>query len=126
MATKSKRACRQPGCRALTDDGWCEAHRPAKRKSRPWRTTVTSAHKRGYGAVWRRLRIMVLARDPVCVVCRRVPAIQADHIVPKASGGADVLANLRGLCRRCHDRKTAADAREARIRAISETIKTPW
>lgn len=39
---------------------------------------------------------------------------QVDHVVPRFQGGSDDLANLRVLCKRHHDRKTAAEAAEAK------------
>ena len=44
-----------------------------------------------------------------CQECRRVVAgreAHVDHIIPKASGGSDLMDNLRTLCRSCHSRKT--------------------
>lgn len=58
----------------------------------------------GYGRRWRRLRLMVLARDPICMICHERPSTDADHIVAKARGGSDELSNLQGLCGWCHDR----------------------
>jgi 5-methylcytosine-specific restriction protein A len=60
--------------------------------------------RRFYGTrAWRRLSAECLARDPVCTApgCREKSLI-ADHIVPRAQGGADTLANTRGLCASCH------------------------
>lgn len=56
---------------------------------------------------WRRLRAAVLARDPICRTpgCGR-PSQHADHIVPRSRGGADNMANLRGLCASCHSTVT--------------------
>ena len=57
---------------------------------------------------WKRLRAVVLARDPYCRTpgCTR-RSTHADHIVPRSQGGRDILANLRGLCASCHNRRTA-------------------
>lgn len=71
-----------------------------------------SAHKRGYGAAWARLRLSVLADEPLCRHCaavgRVVQATDVDHIVPRARGGTDDKANLQPLCHACHSRKTYA------------------
>lgn len=55
---------------------------------------------------WRRLRAAVLERQPVCQTpgCRK-PSVAVDHIVPRSRGGADTLANLRGLCIQCHNQR---------------------
>lgn len=61
---------------------------------------------------------MVLARDPLCVMCVSEakgqlagvePATEADHIVPLRRGGTNELSNLQGLCHRHHSRKTATE-----------------
>ena len=54
---------------------------------------------------WSALRAACLARDGYrCVLCG-APATDADHIVPRAQGGPDELANLRALCHPCHLRR---------------------
>lgn len=74
---------------------------PFRRLDRP------TAHGRGYGKRWQKLRRMILNRDPVCTDCWRNPSTIADHIIPKRDGGPDALENLQGLCQTCHNRKTA-------------------
>lgn len=108
MPNRPKTPCRQPGCPALVDKpGYCPKHKRAEYKrcdaGRP------SAAKRGYSRNWRCLRLMVLRRQPICATegCDR-PAEHVDHIVPLWRGGTNELSNLRGLCRFCHARKTAA------------------
>lgn len=62
-------------------------------------------------ARWKRLRKMVLARDPLCVEClkqgRTEASTHADHIVALSQGGTNRMENLQGLCASCHNRKTA-------------------
>ncbi len=70
-----------------------------------------NSHKRGYtSSRWRKLRTMVLNRDPICSMpsCDN-PATDADHVVPRSLGGRDCLDNLQGLCHTCHSRKTAVE-----------------
>lgn len=46
-----------------------------------------------------------------CLKENRVsPANAVDHIVAKARGGSDDLANLQAICRACHLDKTLTDA----------------
>ena len=61
---------------------------------------------------WKRLRERFLAANPVCALCDW-PANQLDHIDPHGGDWAKFLdiANLQGLCRDCHSRKTAAERR---------------
>jgi len=57
-----------------------------------------------YGTqAWRRLAAECIARQPVCATpgCGEASR-HADHITPRAQGGADALGNLRALCIRCH------------------------
>ncbi len=65
---------------------------------------------RGYGARWRKLRRLVLARDPICRApgCNQA-STEADHIKPRREGGSDGLDNLQGLCKPCHSSKTAIE-----------------
>jgi 5-methylcytosine-specific restriction protein A len=69
----------------------------------------TSSNPRYYdNARWRRLRLLVLDRDPLCVLCLRsgieTPSTVADHIQPH-NGNYDLMwsmDNLQGLCESCH------------------------
>ena len=74
-------------------------------------TAWANSHSHGFPPAARRA---ILQRDPVCP-CGR-PSTQADHIVPVAEGGSDDESNGQGLCRSCHDTKTAAEAARARAR----------
>lgn len=73
-----------------------------------------SATAQGYGTEHReRFRTGVLARDPVCVVCKAAPSEHADHW-PRSKRELRELgwdehhpAYGRGLCQRCHSRETA-------------------
>lgn len=61
------------------------------------------------------LRPMILARDPVCTICKRVWSTVVDHIKPFRSFPTEQAqwdaftdaSNLRGICKSCHDTKTA-------------------
>lgn len=56
----------------------------------------------GSSRAWRRLRAAVLAEEPVCGICGVAPSTTVDHIVPRAHGGDDRRANLRGACAPCN------------------------
>jgi 5-methylcytosine-specific restriction protein A len=63
---------------------------------------------------WRKLRLMILQRDPICKECEKknifVSSVVVDHILPINKGGAKYNAdNLQGLCTTCHNRKSARD-----------------
>lgn len=57
------------------------------------------------------LRRVVLARDPICKICNRYPSTIADHIKPHRGVRSMFcdLDNLQGLCKPCHDTKTARE-----------------
>ena len=76
-----------------------------------------SAARRGYGSRWRRARAAYLARHPLCASCqaqgRVEPATVVDHVTPHW-GDARLFwdeSNWQGLCKRCHDAKTAHEGR---------------
>lgn len=58
-------------------------------------------------ATWKALRAAVLKRDPMCKTpgCGR-KSIAVDHIIERRRGGADSMANLRGLCAQCHNQRS--------------------
>lgn len=109
MPTRARRPCSEQGCAALVDAGrFCAAHQPAVKRI----DDRATAHERGYGAAWRRLRVMYLRRNPVCVdpfgVHHNaiVVATDVDHIIPKRAAGRDAFDNFQALCHACHSRKT--------------------
>jgi 5-methylcytosine-specific restriction protein A len=57
-----------------------------------------------------------LFRDsPLCALCEKRGivrvAVERDHIVPLHKGGADTAENTQGLCKECHQIKTAYERR---------------
>lgn len=72
-----------------------------------------SAARRGYGPVWRRVRLAHLRREPLCRFCSEfgvtTPATEVDHIVALADGGTHAASNLRSACHSCHSARTARD-----------------
>jgi 5-methylcytosine-specific restriction protein A len=67
-----------------------------------------SPNKRGYGSRWKRLRLMMLRRFPICRRCPQASS-EVDHIVPLSKGGTDAMDNLQTLCHKCHSRKTVVE-----------------
>jgi 5-methylcytosine-specific restriction protein A len=96
----------KPGALLATARGWAASRRGSR-------------HERGYGSAWVQLRARVLAREPLCRICRAagraVIAATVDHIVPKHLGGTDDESNLQPLCWPCHRAKTAREGRRARV-----------
>ncbi|MGW6913723.1 holin [Kitasatospora sp. NPDC054939] len=100
--------CTVPGCPELTDGGRCPTHRAEADRARGTTT------QRGYGQRHRtRFRPAVLARDPVCVLCRAKPSQHADHHplsrreLVERGHDPDDPKHGRGLCHSCHSRETA-------------------
>lgn len=71
-----------------------------------------SGAARGYDAAWRRLRLRILAEEPLCRFCslagRTVAAVEVDHVEPIAEAPHLRLepTNLRPLCTPCHSART--------------------
>lgn len=113
------RVCPVAGCPTITTGGRCDTH---QRDADLARGTAT---QRGYTSRGhQRFRRTVLRRDPACV-CTDMnhghPALcgarstVADHWprsrrqLVDAGANPDDPAHGRGLCKPCHDRRTAAD-----------------
>jgi 5-methylcytosine-specific restriction enzyme A len=74
------------------------------------RSTASKERGRFYSTVrWKRLRAVILKRDVECQICHQRPAVHVDH--KDNNYRNNDLANLWGLCRQCHCRKTLADMR---------------
>lgn len=72
----------------------------------------------GYDGRWRKLRNRRLDADPLCRHCTErglvTPAVEVDHIKPKALGGEDTWDNTQSLCKPCHQDKTRQDIKRIR------------
>ena len=74
-----------------------------------------SPSKRGYNSRWNKARKAYLAVNPLCKRCseseRVTSATIVDHIIPH-KGDQELFwdrSNWQGLCKQCHDRKTATE-----------------
>ena len=116
MPYAPRKPCCQPGCAALVrvSERYCTAHRRAARTQVDERRG--SSAERGYGRTWRRVRLMVLADEPLCRMCkadgRLTAASEVDHI--DGDSRNNQRGNLRPLCKPCHSRRTARDQGFAR------------
>lgn len=81
--------------------------RPAIARTRPKQTTT----ERGYGWQWQKLRLRILAEEPLCRFCHEKGIVTAAQEVDHIDGDAhnNERDNLRPLCRPCHLRRTAED-----------------
>ena len=109
MPIAPARPCSNPTCPGFKP---CPIHQP----KRDWQAEDKrrgTAHGRGYGWRWQKLRLRVMREEPLCRLClahgRTKVTQEVDHIVPKAQGGTDARNNLQGICCDCHKRKTAKE-----------------
>jgi hypothetical protein len=108
-----KRACilYGPNCSdggvAVPGKSRCKAHGGGA-----WARTSQAAKGR-YDTHWREVRARVLKEEPTCRECG-APSSDVDHIIAAADGGTDERSNLRGLCRDCDRKHTAAQNRARR------------
>lgn len=106
MPQAPARPCRAPLCSGFAArEGYCDQHQ--RMRQARYNEQRGSSTAQGYGARWRKLRLLVLGRDPLCRTCQRASSTDVDHITPKRLDGTDTLENLQGLCGPCHARKTA-------------------
>jgi len=105
MWERTERVTRCPQCQRTTAKAYDRLHRDQ------------DADVFYHSVEWKRMRRRILARDPICQLCRRVPSVIVDHIVPISVGGCRLCEdNLQGVCRSCHNEKTREDEREGRGR----------
>jgi 5-methylcytosine-specific restriction enzyme A len=100
----SLRRCLEPGYQALSRASRCQDH-----QNRKW-ASATSV----MGPGWSARRARILKRDRYrCVICGSRLQISVDHVTPRSEGGGDQDWNLRVLCNRHHNEKTANEGHEA-------------
>ena len=121
MPMRPAAPCPAPGCNMLTTHGRCLAHQRAD--SRASSKERGSASSRGYGALHRKRRALVLGAEPLCAACqslgRVTPATVDDHIVPVKQGGSiDDLSNHQSLCETCHNVKRAHERQGRTVRVV--------
>lgn len=77
--------------------------------------TITTQMQRITGRRLQETNARILEANPLCVMCQAVgrvsAAVEVDHIIPLHLGGADEDHNKQGLCKPCHDAKSAEEAR---------------
>lgn len=109
------RVCNEPGCGEIAPNGAkCpECERRADRDSDARRPSAT---KRGYGSRWRRTRRAFLFSNPICCECGALAdvadhdPVSRDELVRRGDPNPDAFHHLRPRCKRCHDRRTAAES----------------
>lgn len=124
MASAAQRECRNPSCRLLTTDSYCDKHQKNTNKQQYDRARNANdpERKRRNSPRWRLLRQEIRARDRYCKIAAWLkarnpdaatcdglsPTQVVDHIIPVRAGGAEWDPdNLQGGCKADHDYKTA-------------------
>jgi 5-methylcytosine-specific restriction enzyme A len=112
MVASPKSICPQIGCMKLTNGGRCEQHKRTQHKG-------TSKNRPGdpfySSTAWIRLRDWKRSDRPLCEECEASgvvePMAHVDHVLPRRERPDLELdaSNLRSLCARCHNRKTAKE-----------------
>lgn len=92
----------------------------AKPRTKAWASTRKSRQERGYGREHDLMRAVVLREEPLCRPCQAAGRVTAstiaDHIKPLSEGGTGDRENYQGICRPCHDTKTAGERARAKAR----------
>lgn len=110
MPLRVKKPCGYIGCYTLSTERYCTKHAPIAeaRRREYFDRQRPSAAERGYDHMWRKLRKLFLAKNPICS-CGQL-ALEVDHIIPLSKGGSKTdESNLQSLCKSCHSRKTATE-----------------
>lgn len=117
MPQRAGRPCSQAGCPVIIREGsYCQEHGQQEQQRVDQARGTSTA--RGYNAGWRKLRRLVLNRQPICqdpfAIHKKngevvVAASEVDHIISKRAGGSNKLSNLQALCKSCHSTKTARE-----------------
>ena len=108
MNTGILRICNYPGCQQTTTEAYCEKHKKVKEKQRKQKVKEYddkrgNSYSRGYDKTWEKVRLVKLARDPVCESCQSIKNLLVHHIIPIADGGEKYdYNNLMTLCADCH------------------------
>jgi len=113
-----KKPCREFGCtnRINYDASFCAKH--SRDNNRASSTKYYDKNKRDksrnkfyHSTQWKRLRVLHLQKEPLCIICQ-VPGEIVDHIKEISDGGcATCLDNLQTLCQPCHNTKTSLAAK---------------
>jgi 5-methylcytosine-specific restriction endonuclease McrA len=106
------RPCIERGCPNYTSATRCPQHQREWDQRKRQDPTLTGGHARDNSAVWKRIRLEVIARDRLrcqdCNISAPIGGLIVHHIVEKSQGGTDRLDNLVTLCGNCHLLRHAA------------------
>lgn len=120
MPYKPKHKCNIPQCNdfALTGNPYCVKHKREKANYYAKNPSKGYTSNEIYDHRWKKLRLLILRRNPFCVEClkhdRYITATEVDHIIPHKGDKTNFYdtANLQGLCKSCHSTKTGREVNE--------------
>ena len=112
MPYQAPRPCTHKQCNGLVRGGVCNRCGSQRRdKDRTHDDHRGTAHDRGYGSTWQKVRLMQLAQQPLCQDCQAeglvMIGVEVHHIKAKRNGGDDSFDNLMTLCKSHHSKRTA-------------------
>jgi len=112
MPSRAATPCKQKQCNGLVRGGVCNRCGSQRReKDRTHDERRGTAHARGYGANWQKVRLMQLAIQPLCQDCLTEGRVtiggEVHHIKAKRDGGDNSFENLMTLCKSHHSQRTA-------------------
>ena len=111
MPKRPRTPCNHPGCPELVEAGHskCEKHRKeyTREQAREYDRGRPPSHKRGYDEHWRKLRKMVLAREPLCRRCKEAGRTKEANLIHHIDENPlnNFIENLEPLCATCHNRE---------------------
>jgi 5-methylcytosine-specific restriction enzyme A len=121
MPARAMQVCARGGCGKLASGRFCPEHlltRREERKQFDQRRSDDPIRKLYSTKGWQATRRLVLYRDPLCKLCKVAFSTIADHVIPArkwiAQHGGELESffddsNLQGICKPCHDAKTAKE-----------------
>ena len=105
MPSVPKHPCSKNGCPEVVPRGerFCQKHKSLEMHR--YNKERGSSTKQGYGVAWKKLRRMVLRRQPVCTHCNEQPSVLVHHIksIKEYPELRLTASNLTGLCFNCHE-----------------------
>jgi len=111
MPSKPLHPCAQSGCRELTRERFCPAHKREETR-RYERFERDPNHDKYYDARWKKIRAAFLRAHPLCERCRDEGRLTAatlvHHKIRVRAGGSHDPENLQALCPACHEAIHAA------------------
>ena len=114
--------CTASGCKTIVTDGGyrCAKHpTPTHTAKREYAHHYYQGKNIYWTNRWKRFRAVVLREEPLCRICAQfgiyTEATVVDHIHEIKDGGNHLdRDNAQSLCRSCHQRKTAEEAKKRR------------